>query len=60
MYAVPCMNCENLIPMNEIDVHTMKCLSVSKSVTAVLKSNKLLDEINFKISKLRESIMQLN
>lgn len=49
MYAVPCMNCENLIPINEIDVHTMKCLSVSKSVTAVLKSNKLLDEINFKI-----------
>ncbi|CAK62892.1 unnamed protein product (macronuclear) [Paramecium tetraurelia] len=60
MYAVPCMNCENLIPINEIDVHTMKCLSVSKSVTAVLKSNKLLDEINFKISKLRESIQQLN
>ncbi|CAD8105996.1 unnamed protein product [Paramecium primaurelia] len=60
MYAVPCMNCENLIPINEIDIHTMKCLSVSKSVTAVLKSNKLLDEINFKISKLRESILQLN
>ncbi|CAD8120883.1 unnamed protein product [Paramecium sonneborni] len=60
IYSVPCMNCENLIPINEIDNHTMKCLSVSKNVTAVLKSNKLLDEINFKISKLRESILQLN
>ncbi|CAD8084178.1 unnamed protein product [Paramecium sonneborni] len=58
--SVPCMNCENLIPINEIDQHTMKCLSVSKSVTAVLKSNRILDEINFKISKLRESIQQLN
>ncbi|CAD8116952.1 unnamed protein product [Paramecium sonneborni] len=60
MYSVPCMNCENLIPINEIDSHTFKCLSVSKSVTAVLKSNRILDEINFKISKLRESIQQLN
>ncbi|CAD8081228.1 unnamed protein product [Paramecium primaurelia] len=60
MYSVPCMNCENLIPINEIDQHTMKCLSVSKSVTAVLKSNRNLDEINFKIQKLRDSIQQLN
>ncbi|CAD8197057.1 unnamed protein product [Paramecium pentaurelia] len=60
IYSVPCMNCENLIPINEIDQHTMKCLSVSKSVTAVLKSNRILDEINFKISKLRDSIQQLN
>ncbi|CAK56665.1 unnamed protein product (macronuclear) [Paramecium tetraurelia] len=60
IYSVPCMNCENLIPINEIDIHTMKCQSVSKNVTAVLKSNKILDEINFKIQKLRESILQLN
>ncbi|CAK67975.1 unnamed protein product (macronuclear) [Paramecium tetraurelia] len=60
IYSVPCMNCENLIPINEIDQHTMKCLSVSKNVTAVLKSNRILDEINFKISKLRDSIQQLN
>jgi hypothetical protein len=56
MYSVPCMNCENLIPINEIDSHTLRCLSVSKNVTAVLKSNKICDEINFKIVKLRESI----
>lgn len=49
MYSVPCINCENLIPINEIDIHTIKCLSVSKSVTTLLKSNKIMDEINFKI-----------
>lgn len=50
------MNCETLVPVNEIDRHTSICTQVSKSVTAVLKSNSLSDEINFKIEKLRESL----
>ncbi|KAM3142338.1 hypothetical protein pb186bvf_005495 [Paramecium bursaria] len=57
-YCVPCMNCESLVPLDDIDKHCLKCTSVSKNVTAILKSNQL-DEINFKISKLRESIKQL-
>ncbi|CAD8190307.1 unnamed protein product [Paramecium pentaurelia] len=60
MYSVPCINCENLIPINEIDIHTIQCLSVSKSVSTLLKSNKIMDEINFKIQKLRDSVLQLN
>lgn len=57
-YSVPCMNCENLVPIEEIDGHAATCCKVSKNVTAVQKSNSWCDEINFKISKLRESLQQ--
>lgn len=37
----------------------MKCTTVSKRVMAVGKSPQLFDEIDFKISKLKESLLQI-
>jgi hypothetical protein len=54
---VPCLNCEDLIALDEIDKHSRICCTVSKRVMAIGKSPSLFDEIDFKITKLKESLV---
>lgn len=56
---VPCLNCEDLVCIEDIDAHSMRCTTVSKKVQAVNISLKVFEEVNFKIARLRDSLVLL-
>lgn len=59
LIMVPCMNCDELILTKDVDMHSQKCTTVSKIVIAVRKSPHEFDEIDFKITRLKDSIYRM-
>ena len=54
--TVPCLNCGNLIDMDDIENHSENCLIVKEETRESIYENHELNEFNFKLMKLDECI----
>lgn len=54
---VPCMNCEEFVPMDEIDTHSKLCTNVSKKVETISQSQNIFEESDYKLKKLMHTIL---
>ncbi len=54
--SVPCINCGNLIDIDEIEDHSNSCLKVKEEVLEVSRRNSNIKDINNKLSKLDECL----
>lgn len=54
--SIPCMNCGNLIKMDEIEKHSLNCLKVSEDIRKIDSSKHQINLIDYKLRKLKEYI----
>ena len=57
--SIPCINCGNLIQMDEIEKHSLKCNNVSYDILEVDLTNNETNCIDYKLTKLKEYINKL-
>jgi len=55
-FFIPCINCNNLIHMDEIENHSNVCIRVKEEVIVAEGSNFTVHNIDFKLKKLQEHI----
>ena len=56
---IPCMNCGNLISLNDIEKHSLTCTKVSEEVMKSESSKYELYSINYKLKKLSEHLSSI-
>lgn len=54
---VLCINCQQMINVDEIDQHSMACFKVNEKVYQI-ENNLTLNQIDYKLSKLQEALEQ--
>ncbi|CAD8184887.1 unnamed protein product [Paramecium pentaurelia] len=52
----PCINCEEFIPFDKIDLHAQICTQVSNKVLKYSQSTVFFEENDFKLSKLKANL----
>ena len=56
---IPCMNCGNLISLNDIEKHSLTCTKVSEEVMKSESSKYELYSIDYKLKKLNEHLSSI-
>ena len=59
LMSVPCMNCGNLININDIENHSLICLKVSDEIMKNESSKYELYSIDYKLKKLKEHLLSI-
>ena len=57
--SIPCINCGNLIQMNEMEKHSLQCSKVTIDMLKVDLTNKKISSIDYKLKKLKDYINYL-
>jgi len=59
LFFIPCINCNNLIHMNEIERHSNLCTKVKEDVIKAESSNYSFHVIDYKLKKLKENLSKI-